>query len=306
MIRIFQIAADSEDRGQRSEDGISDFGFLPSVFCLLTSIFCLLAGCAKPEKEPIWETVKIGDLAPSSSDEQPQATLLKTINFDLHIFEVPAENLSKLDDIWQMLYIRPLRFNDYRAFGKNSFSARFGQIQRWEKIQELLLAADAQQITKVTLFLSDGQVQTITVIGLDSPRTVYFTSINGSREGANIGPGILALRVKAKNVPGFKGVCDLTAHPVFSLPIKNAVPQLSNRVKFREFPFIAAAFGLNMSPGDFVMLGPKEYISDQTDLCGLFFSNPQGSLFFSETERKLPERKPAVRIFVLVCTRINY
>jgi len=275
------------------------------IVVLAYLIFCL-AGCAEPEKEPIWETVKIGDLAPSYGDKPPQTELLKTINFDLHIFEVPADNIDKLDDIWRMLYIRPLRFNDYRAFGENSFLARFGQIQRWDKIQELLLAADAQLITKVALFLSDGQAQTITVIGLDSPRTVFFTSISGSREGANIGPGILALRVKAQTIPGFRGVCDFNAHPVFSVPIKSAVPQLADRVKFREFPFISAAFGLNMSPGDFVMLGPKEYISDQTDLCGLFFSNPQGSLFFSKTKRKPMERKPTVRIFVLVCTRINY
>lgn len=306
MIRVFQISIDSEDRGLRSENGISDFGFLPLVFCLLTSVFCLLAGCTQPEKEPIWETVKIGDLAPSNGDKPPQTELLKTINFDLHIFELPADNIDKMDDIWKMLYIRPLRFNDYRAFGKNSFLARFGQVQRWNKIQELLLAADAQLITKVALFLPDGQTQTITVIGLDSPRTVFFTSISGSREGANIGPGILALRVKAKNVPGFKGICDLTAHPVFSVPITSAVPQLSDRVKFREFPFIAAAFGLNISPGDFVMLGPKEYISDLTDLGGLFFTNPQGSLFLSETELKPLELKPTIRIFILFCTRINY
>lgn len=279
MIRVFQIAA-------------------------LTYLMFYIVGCAEPEKEPIWEIVKIGDLAPSYGDKPPQTELLKTINFDLHIFEVPADNIDMLDDIWRMLYIRPLRFNDYRVFSNNSFSARFGQIQRWDKIQELLLAADAQLITKVTLFLSDGQAQTITVIGLDSPRTVFFTSISGSREGANIGPGILALRVKAQKVPAFRGVCDLTAHPVFSVPIKSAVPQLTDRGKFREFPFICAAFGLNMSPGDFVMLGPKEYISDQTDLCGLFFSNPQGSLFFSETVRKPLEYKPTIRIFVLFCTRI--
>ncbi len=33
-----------------------------------------------------------------------------------------------------------------------------------------------------------------------------------------------------------------------------------------------AAFGVNMGPGDFIYLGPKEYSSDQTALGGLFFS----------------------------------
>jgi hypothetical protein len=88
--------------------------------------------------------------------------------------------------------------------------------------------------------------------------------------------------------------------------IRGTIPQLDARAKLREFPFSAAAFGLKMSPGDFILLGPKEYISDQTALGGLFFSNPKGSLFLNETERKPLERKPAVRIFLLVCTRINY
>jgi len=57
-------------------------------------------------------------------------------------------------------------------------------------------------------------------------------------------------------------------------------------------------------PGDFVFLAPKEYVSDQTALGGLFFSNPRGGLFFSKT--KSPEYKSAVRIFLLVCTGINY
>jgi hypothetical protein len=61
-----------------------------------------------------------------------------------------------------------------------------------------------------------------------------------------------------------------------------------------------------MGPGDFILLGPKEYVNDQTALGGLFFSNPEGSFFFSETERTPFERKPAVRIFLLVCTRTSY
>jgi hypothetical protein len=61
-----------------------------------------------------------------------------------------------------------------------------------------------------------------------------------------------------------------------------------------------------MGPGDFILLGPKEYVSDQTALGGLFFSNPEGSFFFSETERTPLERKPAVRLFLLVCTRTSY
>ncbi len=304
MKRAFQIAAASEDRGQRSE-------LLTSVFCLLTSVFCLLfsalTGCTAPEEEPIWENVKIGDLAPRSGGKPPSVRLVKTINFDLHIIEIPAENIDKLDDTRKTLYTKPLQFNSPHAFGANSFSVCFGQIRMLDKIYNLLLAASGKIIAKVSLMLADGLTETIAITGLDGPRTIFFTSTYGSREGANVGPGILALRLKAQTIPGSRGVCNVTAYPVYSPPIiKSAIPQLDARTKLREFPFSAAAFALKMGPGDFVLLGPKEHISDQTALGGLFFSNPKGSLFISKTERKPPERKPAVRIFLLVCTRTNY
>ena len=76
-------------------------------------------------------------------------------------------------------------------------------------------------------------------------------------------------------------------------------------MKRREVPFTAAALGLKMSPGDFVYLGPKQFVSDQTDLGGLFFTNLRGSVFLNRAERKPPERKTAVRVFLLACTRID-
>jgi len=282
MIRVFQIAV---------------------LGCLC---FCM-AGCTVPEEEPIWKNVKIGDLAPHHSGKPPSARLIKTINFDLNIFEIPAENIDKLDDIRNILYTKPLRFNSLHAFGANSFSVHFGQIRMWNKIYGLLSAARCNKLAKASLMLSDGRDESIAVTGINGPRTIYFTSTYGSREGANVGPGILSLRIKGQKIPGSRGVCNVTAYPVFSPPMmRSSIPQLDARVKLREFAFSAAAFALKMSPGDFVLLGPKEYVSDLTALSGLFFSNPQGSLFFSESERKPTELKPAVRIFVLVCTRINY
>lgn len=318
MICAFQIVAVSESKLPKPKAK-----HLSSVFCLPSSIFRLvpwvmnlvslvllsfcLIGCANPEEEPIWENVKIGDLAPRRGGKPPSARLIKTINFDLHIFEMPAENIDKLDDTRKNLYTRPLRFNSLHAFGANSFSVHFGQIRMLDEIYNLLLAASGKILAKVSLMLAEDLPESIAITGLNGPRTIFFTSTYGSREGANIGPGILALRLKAQTIPGSRGVCNVTVYPVFSPPIRRgAIPQLDARTKLREFPFSAAAFGLKMGPGDFVLLGPKEYISDQTALGGLFFSNPQGSLFFSETERKPPELKPAVRIFLLVCTRTNY
>jgi hypothetical protein len=280
MIRAFQIA----------------------VLCLLSFY---LAGCPEPQEEPpVWNKVKIGDLAPYDDSSKPQTHLLKVMNLDVHIFEIPAENIGRLDKIRKTLFIRPLRLKDYRAFTANSFLVRFGQFQMLEEVLALLLAADGRKIAQVSLLLPDGQDETIVITGLDGPQTIFYTSIEGSKESAKVGPGILGLRIQSEKIPGAAGVSSVTAYPVFSLPIRSSIKKLTNRLKLREFPFTAAAFGLKMGPGDFVYLGPKEYVSDQTSLGGLFFSNPQGSLFL--IKNKPPELKPAVRIFLLVCSRINY
>lgn len=262
-------------------------------------------GCSEPEPEmPIWEKVKIGDLAPSNGGKPTPEQLLKTTKLDVHIFEIPAENVKMLDRIRKRLFIRPLRLKDYEAFNANFFLVRFGQVDMWKQTNDWLLEAQGRNISKVSLMLSDGQAQTIAIAGLDRPQTIYYTASDGTNQGAKVGPGVFGLRVKAEKIPGSRGVCDLVAYPVFSPPTKSAIPQLDARGKLHEFPFTGVAFGLKMSPGDFVVLAPKEYVNDLTSLSGMFFNNPQVSMFFSKT--KGPEYKPSVRVYLLVCTGINY
>jgi hypothetical protein len=300
--RVFRRHRDSLRRTLNAERRT---GFtLPSVFCLLFSVFCL-SGCTKPEPElPIWEQVKIGEIVPSEAGKTQQMELLKMTRLDVHIFEIPADNIAEIDKIRKKLFIKPLQLKNYEAFNANSFLVRFGQVDLWRQTNDWLLGAEGRNIIKISLMLADGEAQNIAITGLDHPQPIYFTGADGSISGANLGPGIFGLRIKAEKVPGSMGVCDLVAYPVFSPPTKSAIPQLDAIGKLREFPFTSVAFGLKMSPGDFVLLAPKEYVGDQTSLGGLFFSNPRGGLFFSKT--KSPEYKPAVRIFLLVCTGINY
>jgi hypothetical protein len=286
----------------------TDYRIVSLVLCLASYVLLTfaLAGCTPPEEEPIWKNLKIGDLAPRQSGKQT-SRLVESTNFNLYIFEMPSDNIDKLDDTRKTLFTKNLRYQSSHSFGANSFSVHFGQIRMWNEIFTSLISAGAKQINKVSLMLADEIPETISVAGIDSPRTIFYTSTYGSKEGVNIGPGILALRLNTQKIPGLRGVCNVTAYPVYSPPmIKSTIPLLNARTKRREFPFSATAFGLRMGPGDFILLGPKEYVSDQTDLGGLFFSNPEGSFFFSETERTPFERKPAVRIFLLVCTRTSY
>ncbi len=275
-------------------DAIFNNQLLMTRLFQITVLSCaglLLTGCNSPEKnEPIWQHIKIGDIAPSHSNKQPGGQLLKTISFDVYIFEIPAENISALDDIWQVLHTKQLQFNDYDAFAANSFSAGFGQIRMWNEAANLLRAGGAKKVKTVSLLLADGQADDLPIARLYRKQTIFYVSTDNSIEGATVGPGELALRIKAENIPGSRGVYNVNAQPVFPSPIRSAIPQLAAREKSGEFLFTSAGFGLKMSPGDFVFLGPEKY-TDQITLAGLFFSRN--------------ERKPVVRTYLIVCTRIN-
>lgn len=259
---------------------------------VLSCVGLVLTGCGGGKKdEPIWQKVKIGDIAPSQAGKRPGSQLLKTINLRAFVFEVPAENIGALDDIWLMLYREPLQFNDSEAFGANSFLIGFGQVRMWSKVRELLDAAGGKKIETVSLLLFDGQVRDLTVASLEKEQTAFYISAGGSMEGVTIGPGRLSLRIQAEKIPGFRGVCKVSATPAFPSPIDSGVPQLAARGKLREFVFTCCGFGLKMSPGDFVLLWPEEYLNHRITL---------GSLFFSR-----PGEKATVRVILLVCTRIN-
>lgn len=280
---------------------------LCSVSCVLCTISFFLSGCVEPKKEsPVWEDIKITDLAPTEGGKPRPSQRFKTINLDVHVFEVPAENIKKLDKIRKNLYIRPLRLRDYGAFHANSFWIRFGHRRKWNEVYELLDAAKGQRINRISLMLPDAWPETFAITRLDRSQSIFYTAIDGAKEAAQIGPGIFALRIKAKTIPTSPGRCSVTAYPVFTPPVKSTIPELDAQVKRREFPFTVAAFGLDMRPGHFVVLAPTEYVEDQTTLGGLFFTNPEGRLFFSDDENTPPERKPVFRVFLLLCTQVDY
>lgn len=250
-----------------------------------------LTACRESQKnKPIWEQVKITDLIPSTGKETAELQQLKTINFNVCVFEVPAENIKTVNGIWQMLTTQPMRFNNYEAFKANLFLAGFGQAQAWNKIAELLVAAAGKKTETNYLLLPDGQPGRIAVAKIKSEQTVFYVPIGGRMEGVMAGPGTLVLQIKAEKIAGSRGVCDFTAQPVFLSAVRSAVPQPVTREKAGEIIFDSVGLELKMSPGDFLLLGPEKYVSDRMTLSSLFFT---GS-----------ERRPVIRIFLFVCAGI--
>lgn len=281
---------------------------------LFLGCVCLAAGgCVGHEKDdPIWEGLKIGDLAPANRANKAGSQLLKTASFTILFFEAPLDKSSALDVVWPGLYTEPIRFNDFSSFKANQFSAGFGQGQMWDKVAKLLYAAGAARAEKISLILPEGQVNDVRLARLLRQQKVFYGSSDASVKGAVAGPGQLALRVKAEQVPGLRGLCSFAVQPVFISPLAGSIPQSSRHAKAAEFEFSSVRFNLKMAPGDFLLLGPAEHTGQGVGLADYFFTRetPSRRPFLVRSSDDSDAWRlysgPVVRICLFICTTINY
>ncbi len=254
-------------------------------FIVFVGVFFLPSGCGGDKDKPIWQDVKITDLAPSYSGAKPDRQL-QMIDFDVYIFEMPAEAVTVLDDVWPVLSTQSLRFNNRNAFGANLFSAGFGSGSMWDKVGQALRSGGARKIRKISLYLFEAQANDVIASRLYGKENMFYLADQGRREQITVGPGTFVLRLKAERIASAKGVCKVSVMPVFSPLAASSIPQLAARIKAGEVPFEAVGFELKMAPGDFVFLGPKKYVSRQAGLSGRFFSRAGD--------------EPAVRVYLIV------
>ena len=279
------------------------------ILVLIPGLAIGMAGCeTAPTKQPeekIWEGITIPELAPSPKAALPPAQFHGAMNMEIRVMEVPADNVERLEALWQILSPGPLRMNSYEVFTENSFRVKFGRMDMWDKIRELLAEADGQAAATSSLMVPDNDMTDLPVASLPVGRRIAFVGENHSRQSVNVGPGILALRLRAEPIPWMRGVRKLIAYPVHTLAITTTISEVQARARQQEFHFAPAAFALPMGPGDLVVLGPDKYTGERTSLGGLFFNNPEGTMFFNPDKRKPPEHKPAARVYVLVCMAVK-
>jgi hypothetical protein len=260
-----------------------------AVMFWLTALITSCNGQKQQNAKPVWEDVKLGDLAPTG--QKPQIQRLDSINFQVNIFETPAENTGKLNEISKTLYTQPFRFKHFKAFGANSFSVGFGRTSLGNQIFDMLSEAGAKRVGSSVILLSDGRYDDLPVNRLFNRTSIYYTSTDGSIKTKSIGPGQLALRIKAQKIPGLRGVCNVSFTPVSPSPLKQLTTKSSDSSESNDTFFESCSFSLKMSPGDFIYLRPLQYISHQNSL---------GSFFFSRAAAR-----PYVVSFLIICTQIS-
>lgn len=274
---------------------------------VLVVLLAGVAGCGPgPEAEvPIWEQVKIGDLAPKSPAERRQTKILGTARFDVYVIDLPADNIEKLDDLWQAMSAKPIRMNSYNAFSENSFRVRFGRIEMWPELQRLLANADGQEAGQMSILLTDGDATDLPIVAMPGRSNISFVAMDLAWKKSEVSPGTLVLRLRPELIPGARGVRKIIAYPTHTPQIVSTIPELNAKARDYEFYFPSAAFAAQMGPGDLVVLGPDRFTNEQATLGGRFFNKPGGTLFFDRAKRLPPRQRPSVRVFVLICTHMN-
>ncbi|MBW8002356.1 MAG: hypothetical protein FVQ80_10095 [Planctomycetes bacterium] len=256
---------------------------------VITILTAALTGCGQQQEKPIWEGLKIGDLAPILGPSPIPA--FKTIAFDVHIIDIPAMNIDILDQIWTRLQERQIQFDNANVFKANSFIARFGQLPVWDDIRELLIVANGKKLKTSTLIIPVDQSENLPIKMLYDRQTIFYVSNEGVMEGTDIGPGSVVLRLNARNIGNQRGTCQVKIEPVYSPPRTKFASKTKRSRRKGEIFFDGMAFNLDMSDGDFVLLGPEKYEKYRITLSSLFFSKDKP--------------RETVRIYLIVCTKIN-
>ncbi len=249
--------------------------------------------------------MKIGDLAPPPSEKLSTPQFFASVSMDIYVLDLPADRVDRLDDLWPILSADPIKLSSYNAFTENCFRMRYGRMDVWPQIQSLLAAAGAVKVATNAMVLPVNETTDLGVAELPLAREIAYVGTNLLKQTAHVGPGILTLRLRPESIPWARGVHKIIGYPTYTVPIASTIPELQAKAREREFYFASAAFAVQMAPGDLVVIGPDKYTGERQTLGGLFFSKPEGTLFFNPTQRTAPQMKPAVRVYVLVCAGIN-
>jgi hypothetical protein len=284
-------------------------------YIFFAAVVTLAGGCKEPQRisaQVSSEGIKLADLKPAEGMELPAA-----INFQIFIFETPAEKVPLPKELFLGLIRKPLHFADYNAFEANSFLAGFGRYEMWNEIAARLARAGAKNAGTNRLMVFDDRSDDIIFTTLGAEQSVFYTTGNGKLAGASLGGGQLAWRIKARPNPRLRGASEVEIQPVFRRQVDNTIARLLGREEKDEIIFDFAGFELTMSSGDFVLLGPGQYRQDDITLSSLFFTS-HGNFAFpkprqNEKGEEIPGKPvytlqkdvPLVRFFLIACTRVQ-
>ncbi|NQV32717.1 MAG: hypothetical protein HQ515_08490 [Phycisphaeraceae bacterium] len=278
--------------------------------CYFLIVFPMLLGavsCKKnaTEPPPMWQDVKLSDLEPPGDPDSNGLQPIAGVNLDIHCFELPVDQIKTLGPVWNPLTKQGIRFKNALSFQGNGLQLSRTKINKLSWILGSLEKAQAIKITISSIILAEDYDSDFMITALPRSHTISFLDMKGDTQSASVGPGQLNLRLKAQKTKGSPYPNRITGYPMVTVPSHKGIKKLDQLSRQYEAAFLSSSFSASVLPGDVFLLGPEEFFGEITTLGGLFFFNPQGRFFDSPRAGAPPVAKPTVRVYMILCTRIQ-
>jgi hypothetical protein len=267
-------------------------------------ILIMSAGCGRPSGQPETKGIKIGELAPKgTTSNSPIMQPLQTTNIDIITYELPAKDINLLDNVWAILpgNAEGLRITDPAGFAANGLRVSADTFDKKNKIIDALKKIKARKLTTTSLLIQSNRPEMMVLGRLTTKSTIAYIARGGADTNVETGPAILGLQVYARQFkpPTVSGqttsaqtISRVQITPIIAASTEGLPEELAVRLKQKDLRIYSAAFGLNMKPGDIMLLAPTPgKIDNDTTAAGRFLT------------RNGPE--PIIKILLFVCTSIT-
>lgn len=284
----------------------------PFFYIVLIATTCFL-GCLEQDtgSDVSIDGIKLSDITPANSTRLPPQ-----IFFRMFVFEMPAENFTSINDIFENLSTEPLRFVNEDIFRANGFNAAFGYNKMWDPTASRLRRLNAKRIMTKNIFIFDDDGHDLAIGGTDNPQTMLYISKERIITVANLDVGQFIWRIKAKIIPQRRETAGVTIMPVFKSNNQPAFTKLIKGASSGEMVFGSAGFGLNMSGEDFILIGPSRYNIGQATLCNSFFARIRDYFVSKPSQYEsggvtmtkpvtVKKNAPMIHLYMIVCVRVG-
>lgn len=288
---------------------------------ILSAIF--IAGCGEPEQtsrrsQNLTEGIRLSDIQPEFGFEMPTEMTVQVMTY-----EIDADNGRYVKELFEELPKSYLKFSDLKIFESNGFEAGFGTERMWPILAGALHRSSAKSVMTNNLLFMDSSTSDVEVASTYRGQSFYLSERNISPQLVKLPAGQLRFRVRARALPERKSVGLVQIEAVHIEDVLPALKKIPGYEQSGETTFGDISMKLNMTAGEFVVIGPNIDDSDQVRLSDLYFrregdvvvpiegdekpSELTGGIFTSENNKKYRIKKntPLLRLYVFACMDVK-
>ena len=286
-----------------------------TLLIILLFALLILTGCTESKKKQTdtsssSSTLKLGDIQPLFKPAHPGEIIITAI-----VYEIPEKNKKYIDQIFKELSKQYLIFTDLDVFEMNGFRAGFGMQKDWPSITNNLYLASAQNIVSSNLIFIDSSSSDVPVGNSYDSQTFYLAKKADNYELIKLSEGQLAWKVSARALPKKQGMGLVQIKAIHEEEVLPALAKVPGYETVGETAFHDIAVKLNITPGEFVVIGPDMKESERITLSELFFQRTgdiltpipldEQNIENTNLKYKVEKKVKLLRLYVFACTGIK-